>query len=509
MISETRLVQNNLIADNLQQRRSAGRSMRIYYIASACLLATVPLILDQGEFTWLKGFLGVLLTLVCVYPAVRYLAEHENSLPSLPVFCLAYALQFALPTFIHDDTFMLAAKETKYLEYVDVIAALVMAIIGIVALQAGYYWIQRSSYRRVIPVAHLPLRKSRAVTYCVLVGILLPLLFTFQGIIPDEFQQPLSSVFRLLQNQVLVVIGILGWLYYDRKESKLYGVWLYGLVIVVSIRGVSSGFLEEALIPLGVLFVVKWLYTRRIPVMPIIATLALFIFLSPVKSNYRQEATENVNMGEQSSLTKGVVWIQQAVEYWEDTYSGSRDLTEATSSASDRADFIHQVAHIYSMTPSEVPYQYGKSYSFFAVALIPRIIWPDKPLSGSANGFYAVTYGVTSEEGVKTTTFGVSILGEAFMNFGWAGVVLIMLFQGILIGAMQHSFGGQISGPGGQAVFLAFFVYFLNGIGSSAEIMFGGIIQNLICGYLILLWAREKPIRFVFPKLPLAFQSRY
>jgi hypothetical protein len=197
------------------------------------------------------------------------------------------------------------------------------------------------------------------------------------------------------------------------------------------------------------------------------------------------------------------------VEYWQDTFTGQRDLAEATSSATSRADFIHQVAHIYSMTPSVVPYQWGRTYSFFLVSFIPRILWPDKPTAGSANGFYAVTYGVQTEESAKTTTFGVSILGEAFMNFGWAGVVFVMLLQGILIGALHYSFGSYESGPGGQAVFLAFFVYFLNGIGSSAEIMFGGILQNLLCGYLILLWAREKPIRFVFPKLPLAFQSRH
>lgn len=220
-------------------------------------------------------------------------------------------------------------------------------------------------------------------------------------------------------------------------------------------------------------------------------------------------AGENPDLAEQSSLVRGTAWISSAVEYWQDTFSGSRDLTEATSSATTRADFIHQVAHIYSMTPSVVPYQYGNTYSFFAVSFIPRILWPDKPTAGSANGFYAVTYGVSTEEGARTTTFGVSILGEAFMNFGWAGVILVMLLQGILIGALHHSFGGQVSGPGGQAVFLAFFVYFLNGIGSSAEIMFGGIIQNLLCGYILLLWAREKPIRFILPRLPFAFQSKH
>ncbi|MDQ1637031.1 MAG: hypothetical protein QOF62_370 [Pyrinomonadaceae bacterium] len=510
MISQVHLGNSSRGAafNNESSHGSNTRIIRLYFVAAACLLVALPLFLGQYDFPWLKGFLAALLTVVCVYPSVRYLAAREDSLPSLPIFCLAYALQFAVPAFIHDDTFLLAGNETKYLDSGDVIAALTMAVVGIVALQAGYYWFQRSSYRKIIPVAHLPLRKSRAVTYCILVGIFLPLLFTFQGIIPAEFQQPLSSIFRLLQNQVLVVIGILGWLYYGRKESKFYGVWLYGLVILVAVRGISSGFLEEALIPLGVFFVVKWLYTRRIPVAPIVVTVLLFVFLSPVKSDYRQAIGENSDTFEQSSLVKGTLWIQNAAEYWQDTFTGARDLTEATSSASDRADFIHQVAHIYSMTPSDVPYQYGKTYSFFAVALIPRIIWPDKPVAGSANGFYAVSYGITSEEGAKTTTFGVSILGEAFMNFGWAGVVLIMLFQGILIGAMQYSFGGQISGPGGQAVFLAFFVYFLNGIGSSAEIMFGGIIQNLICGYLILLWARERPIKFIFPKITFPLLSR-
>jgi hypothetical protein len=485
--------------------------LKLYYGVSVCAVLIVPLLLSANGYLWQEIFFGVVLIIACLYPCARYYSHRETGLPTLPVFCLAYAMQFAFPVFTHDDTFQLLGGEVKYLAEADVVTALILAIVGICTLQIGYYWFQSTSYKRIVPVAHLPLNKRRALTYCVLVGIFLPLLFTFQGIIPEEFQQPLSSILRLLQNQVLVVIGILGWLYYSRHGSRIYGFWLYGLVLVASMRGISGGSLEEALVPIGVLFVVKWLYTRRVPITPIIATAALVVFLSPVKSDYRQQTWqgENPDLAEQSSLVRGTAWISSAVEYWQDTFSGSRDLAEATSSATSRADFIHQVAHIYSMTPSAVPYQYGKTYSFFAVSFIPRILWPDKPTAGSANGFYAVTYGVSTEEGARTTTFGVSILGEAFMNFGWAGVVFVMLLQGILIGALHYSFGSYESGPGGQAVFLAFFVYFLNGIGSSAEIMFGGILQNLICGYLILLWAREKPIRFIFPRLPFAFQSRH
>jgi len=464
------------------------------YLALVASLLLVPPILSAYGYPWLETVLAVLLLAICLYPSARYFTR-ETGLPTMPVFALAYALQFAFPIFANDDTFLLLGGNVKYLAEKDVIAALALAIIGIVALQTGYYWFQQSRYRKIVPVARLPLKKSKALLYCVLVGLLLPLLFTFQSVIPEDFQQPLSSILRLLQNQVLVVTGILGWLYYGRKQGKMYGVWLYGLVLVAVMRGISGGTLEEALVPLGVLFVVKWLYTRRVPVGPILVTAALMVFLSPVKSDYRNQTWfgENPALDDQSSLTKGTLWIEQATEYWRDTLAGSRDISEATSSATGRADFIHQMAHIYSMTPSVVPYQNGNTYSFFAVALIPRVIWPDKPAAGSANGFYAVNYGVTTEEGAKTTTFGVSILGEAFMNFGWLGVVFMMLFQGILISGLQHAFGGVESGAGGRAVFLAFFVFFLNGIGSSAEIMFGNILQNLFCGYFLLLWAREKP----------------
>lgn len=197
-----------------------------------------------------------------------------------------------------------------------------------------------------------------------------------------------------------------------------------------------------------------------------------------------------------SSLERATLWITQAGDYWAETFSGARGLVEATSSATGRADFLHQLAYTYSMTPEEVPYQYGRTYSYFAVALIPRALWPDKPLSGSANGFFAITYGLLTEEGAKTTTFGVSLVGEAFINFGWAGVVFVMLIQGLAIGVLERIFGSRKSGAGGQAVFIAFFVFFLNGIGSSAEILFGNILQNLLFGYLLLWWAREKRATF-------------
>jgi hypothetical protein len=482
---------------NVHPLRKSGHVMRAYVICALIAAAVVPLLLISYDYAFLETCLAVLLLEICLYPTVRRASGHDLGLPTMPVFCGAYALQFALPIFTRDSAIELANGELRNLGTADVIASLVLAIIGICAIQIAFYWFRGSKLNTAIPALRLSLNKSKVVLYCVIVGLLLPLLFVFKGVIPDEYQLPLSSILRLLQNQILVVIGLLAWIVYDRKDSKIYKVWLYGLVLIASLRGVTSGALEETLVPIGVLFIVKWLYTGRVPIGPIAATLALVIFLSPVKAQYRQQVGlgEDQETSSEYSGAKALLWIEQATDYWTDTFTGSRDFAEATASATSRTDLIHQVAHIYSLTPSVVPYQYGATYSYFLVALIPRVIWPDKPVAGDSNNFFAVTYGITTEEGVKSTTFGVSLLGESFINFGWYGAVFIMLLYGLVLSLLQHSFGESRSGPGGQAVFLAFFVFFLNGIGSSAEILFGNILQNLLFGVLLLMWTREKGTR--------------
>lgn len=468
--------------------------MRLFVGGAISASTVLPLLLNGFGYQPLQSMLAIISLAICLYPTARYFSRKESGLPAMPVLCLAYGLQFTIPYFTHDATIELSLAEIKYLGDSDVTAALLMTIVGVCALQAGYYWFQKGKLGRLAPVADLRLQKSKAVLYCVLVGIIVPLLFTFKTVIPEEFQQPLSSILRLLENQVLVVIGILGWIAYSKLYSKWYVVWLYSLVILIALRGVASGAIELALVPVGVLFFVKWLYTRRVSVPMMAAVVLVILFLSPVKADYRQVVWygEPEDVIERSSASKMLLWVEQATTYWADTFSGARGLAEATASAAGRADLLHQVAHIHSMTPTVVPFQNGETYSYFAVAAIPRVLWPDKPVAGSANDFYAVSYGITTEEGAKTSTFGVSLLGESFINFGWFGIVLVMVLQGIIISLLERIFGGSRSGAGGAAVFIAFFVFFLNGIGSSAEIVFGNILQNLICGCFLLLWAREK-----------------
>lgn len=478
-------------------RVKASHAMKLYLGASVFASIGIPLSLGWYEYSTVQVFLATILLIVCLYPSARYFARHESGIPTMAILCLAYAVQFSLPIFTREPAIELMAREIRYLEDADVVAALLMAIMGVSLLQFGYYKFRESRLIKLVPTADLPLNKLRAILYCVVVGFVLPIVFSIKDIIPAEYQAPLSSILTLLQNQILVVIAILGWLVYSKRGSKWFAVALYCVVGIAALRGVSIGFLEQALVPIGVLFTVKWIYTRRISIGAIVVVAAIVLFLSPVKNDFRQRVLLDAGgeeLADQRAISKAAAWVEQASVYWLETLRGDRDLTEATYGATLRTDLVHQVAHIHAMTPAVVPYQYGETYSYFVVALIPRALWPEKPRAGNANSFFGINYGFQTEEGAKITTFGVSMLGESYINFGWPGVALIMLFQGLILGILQHMFGESRSGAGGQAVFLAFFVFFLNGIGSSAEILFGNLLQNLLCGYFLLVWAREKPM---------------
>jgi len=454
----------------------------------------IPGILSGFGFPFIQSSLALCLLGICLFPTAKFLSGSDNELPVLPVLCFSYAAQYALPIFL-DDPALAVINGVAYQKNEDIVAALLLTIAGVSMLQAGYFLLHLAKVRRLLPCISLPVKKSRARIYSMTVLFLLFAITNLQSLIPGDLYIRISAFVTLLQNQVLVAIGILGWMAYTGEARALDKLVLYALVLFASIRGVSTGMIEPAVIPFAVLFVTRWLYTRRLPVKAMVAAGVLIFFLSPVKAAFRQtvwhggsEESDSID----AALSNASLWASEAFDYWSSTIGGQRTATESTAAALSRTDLIHQLSHIYSLTPSQIPFQNGETYSYFLVTFVPRVIWPEKPIAGSANAFYGINYGITTEEGARHSTFGISLIGEGYINFGIFGVIVIMALQGAILAILQQVFAGTESGPGGKAVFLAFFVFFLNGVGTSADIFFGNIIQNLFCGCMLLWWARQR-----------------
>jgi len=485
--------QNQPLKIGLQTLTRAPKRLRLFIGALAVANIAIPVVLSFYNYSTAQLVLAMILLDVCLYPTVRYILRKEG-LPILPVLCLAIAGQYSLPIFTQEPGIPLL-DGFHYVDDSDILAALALTILGVAILQISYYFLNYRKAINLLPRVSLKLDPRRTEIFCVVVFVLSLFLGRLQALLGEQIFLQFSSIIGLLQNQLLVVVGILSWLVFSGIGNRWHKVLLYTVVAAAALKGFTSTMMEQMMTPLAVLFMSKWFYTRRVPVSMLLVIGAFFLFLAPVKKDIRTTIVQDREIAAETSTTdRASDWISQAFTYWADSFSGRRDLVESTADAASRTDLIHTFAHIHALTPSVVPYQYGETYNYLMIAWIPRVIWPQKPQANAANNFFAVAYDVSTEEGVKTSSFGATLMGEGYINFGIAGVVGIMCFLGLVTSLLEDLFAGKESGAGGQAIFVATFVFFLNGIGSSAELLFGGLVQNLIASCALLWWVRAQPL---------------
>jgi hypothetical protein len=468
--------------------RRRARAWTIYFFV-VVVIEFIPFALniyDQLQFPLLKNFLAIQIILICLLPTFRYFADGELYTPIFPLICLSYAYQFAIPIFTRYPE-LDVLDGTVFLLDEDVNAALWLTFLGAAALIIGYYSLGARRLKARIPVVRLPLDKRKALIYCVGAVGVYSLVSMVEKTVRAEF--PEAQIFViLLQNQLLVAIGIMSWIVYATEKPRLwYRLLLWFLVALQMFIGVSSTVLEQPLVGFCIVLIVKWTYTRRVPTAILFVVVLIVFFLQPVKVEVREETWYGDSAA--SSFEKAGLWLERATEYWSTALNSNNSIAVSNSKTLYRSDFIHQFAYIHSLTPGVIPYQYGGTYSFFLVSFVPRIIWPEKPVT-AANTFFGVTYWITDEEGAKRSNFGVSLVGESYINFGLLGVLFIMGIQGAILSLIEKVFAGPKSGAGGQAVFLSCSIWLLNGVGSSAEILFGGILQNIVASCAILWWVR-------------------
>ncbi len=111
--------------------------------------------------------------------------------------------------------------------------------------------------------------------------------------------------------------------------------------------------------------------------------------------------------------------IQVARDYW------TRDFQNIALMASEEFCALDSFSIILAIGPSEFPFRYGGTFLDGILFVIPRSVWPDKPRSFSfALGQYV--HGVD-------TDIPPGFIGELYINFHVAGVVLGMYLLGLLL----------------------------------------------------------------------------
>lgn len=234
-----------------------------------------------------------------------------------------------------------------------------------------------------------------------------------------------------------------------RRDLRLsWGGWLAGLLagtgglFAANLMSYSKAFLMYSFLPIIWLFLLR---PRLRPMLPVLG-LGLVVF-------YFGMVAPIVSLARLTPLRPG----QSAAEHLVNTaglaLSGATYGGQEISTA-ERPTIGYQAERFLNRTYDPMPLGFvmgevkqhgflgGSSFNRLTYALIPRVVWPDKPVV-SQGAWFAVYLGFAESESTTTSVWGITAPGELYWNFGIPGLVLGMLLIGSLMGGLWNMAGAD------------------------------------------------------------------
>ena len=291
--------------------------------------------------------------------------------------------------------------------------------------------------------------------------VILALLF-FLLIVFDRYANIIPNYLNQIRIPVISISCII--LYYriitdNRKINLLY---LIPISILIYFELLSSSYVFPTILCLQYI-IIYFIVRRKIPIISILFILFIFVFLHTFKSEYRALLMHHASVAyEDPHILENNPIIVSRTEVFKEVYLGkiykkkkeniiSSELKYSQAvlqSAENRRDNFRRLSHSFSSllilvekTPSEIEYLKGETYVILISKLIPRIIWRNKPSDTSGNKIgkkYKALH-----KGDYETSWNVPIINEAYINFGYSGVIFIMLILGILVRFFTNFFSNK------------------------------------------------------------------
>jgi hypothetical protein len=406
-------------------------------------LALLPLILDQGR-----------------RPSERHVL--------LSTFSLVFIIGFVLPVLVIFIPAVGPADAPGYgfsaLLPADIIRGQLTVILGLAVLLIGYV----SPLGRTLgaPVPRFRTDWSLSATLAV-AAVIIPfgwaiLLAGVFGQISAALGSGLIGVFAsaYLYGIALLTIAFL------RHRSRVAFLTLAVLVPVTSFFGLFTGSKSAVLIPFVMVGLAVVVVRRRIGVRWILLGVLATTIVYPVGTFVREDILVENTLTTADALRDPNATLGRVSEFVTSSRSGEY-FFEGILSTVARMDCIGAASVLIRDTPSVAPFQYGRTLGLFFVAFIPRVIWPGKPTI-TIGRYITDVYGSGPE--IESNTAPTQ-LGEFYMNFGYAGVVVGMLLYGVLLRLLHEVLlRGQPTTPG---LFAAIIVLLYLGMGFQ-----GGVANN-------------------------------
>lgn len=260
-------------------------------------------------------------------------------------------------------------------------------------------------------------------------------LASFFVIIPVVGSQPtLTSILTNLSKLITVGLVLYLWQARQSRNRALFGLSLLFVLSWPLITSALQGFLGTGIdITLMVLlFVVQAFRLRRRWF--VVGVLGGYMLLSLLVTYGQERNTiRAVAWSGDSSLEQRFSTVYSAFTDWhwfDPTKTADLFIIDARQSQN-----VYIGSFIQRVSNGRSDYAYGSTLGDAFLALIPRIIWPDKPIQSGGSGL------VTKYTGIiifGSTSVGLGQVLEFYINFGTFGVVIGYIILGSLLAILDE-----------------------------------------------------------------------
>lgn len=297
--------------------------------------------------------------------------------------------------------------------------------IGAVCFVLGV-WAARRRSPPIVPFIGNPDRKGFFL-FCLIVGWI----STF-GLSPLYSIPSISAA--VLQGGAIWMLGVLLGLRtaVHNRDLRWTGFWLATLTVYPAAMLLIGGFLSYGGAAVILIFSVFAISARKY--WQALAGIVLFVFLSMsifvTYYQHRKEIRDQVWNG--APMDDRIDSVVSAVKDFQFLNLTNRDHLYALDARLNQNFFVGLAAR--RLEQGRVNYLAGESLWEGLMSLVPRVLWPDKPVFGGSPQIVSRMTGLRFR---YDTSIGVGNVMEFQINFGTPGVVIGFLILGWVIGTLD------------------------------------------------------------------------
>jgi predicted membrane channel-forming protein YqfA (hemolysin III family) len=328
------------------------------------------------------------------------------------------AVVYLLPWYWGGDT---ATVEAGFAVTVYGIAAFALGSVILAPLVGHLFGFPRSTAPARVPERLLPRMYMCVGLVCYV------LLLTVAGGIPTG-----TALVAAGWTLVVVGLGLSCWMAWKDGRRSFFAAGLMATAALPLFTLLSQGFVSYGIAAFFAVLALIVTFTRPRAVWMVVALLVVYVGLSFYVTYMRDR-----------SAIRGVVWRGGSVEdrvgelalslsdpEWFDPYDVSQ-LERIDERLNQNALVGAAVRYL---EIQQNPFARGETLWHAVIAVVPRAVWPDKPVEAGSGDLVSTYTGIPFQTG---TSIGIGQVMEFYINFGRTGVVVGFMLLGMALAMMD------------------------------------------------------------------------